>query len=41
MHQNSGHVRALYQEYIEYITEPFVFYPIDTSEEMMVGGFER
>ncbi|KAI3397157.1 hypothetical protein diail_11131, partial [Diaporthe ilicicola] len=33
VHQNSAHVQGLYQEYIEYITEPFVFYPIDTSEE--------
>ncbi|POS75169.1 hypothetical protein DHEL01_v206432 [Diaporthe helianthi] len=41
VHQKSAHVRALYQEYIEYITEPFVFHPIDTSEEMQVGGFER
>ncbi|KAG8170262.1 hypothetical protein KVR01_001007 [Diaporthe batatas] len=41
VHQNSAHVRALYQEYIEYITEPFVFYPVDTSENMQVCGFER
>lgn len=41
VHQKSAHVRALYQEYLEYITEPFEFYPIDTSEDMLVGGFER
>ncbi|KAJ4418785.1 hypothetical protein N0V82_005350 [Gnomoniopsis sp. IMI 355080] len=41
VHQHSAHVQGLYREYIEYITEPFVFYPIDTSGERLIGGFER
>ncbi|KUI54173.1 hypothetical protein VP1G_01691 [Cytospora mali] len=40
-HQNSSHFQGLYKEYLQYITEPFVFYPIDTSKDKLVGGFER
>ncbi|PSR79706.1 hypothetical protein BD289DRAFT_508504 [Coniella lustricola] len=39
-HQNSSHVQDLYKEYIQYITEPFVFYDVDTTNRL-VGGFER
>lgn len=39
-HQNSSHVQGLYLEYIQYITQPFVFYPIDTADRVE-GGFER
>lgn len=38
-HQKSAHLQGLYQEYIQYITEPFVSYPIDTFEKL-IGGFE-
>ncbi|KAF3768962.1 hypothetical protein M406DRAFT_71919 [Cryphonectria parasitica EP155] len=40
-HQQSSHVQGLYKEYLQYITEPFVFFPVDTSEDQLVGGFER
>ncbi|ROV88402.1 hypothetical protein VPNG_10296 [Cytospora leucostoma] len=40
-HQNSPHVQGLYKEYLQYITEPFVFHAIDTSNDGIVGGFER
>lgn len=39
-HQNSSHVQGLYREYIQYITQPFVLYPIDTAGRVE-GGFER
>lgn len=39
-HQKSSHVQGLYREYIQYITQPFVFYPIDTRDRVE-GGFER
>ncbi|KUI69209.1 hypothetical protein VM1G_11589 [Cytospora mali] len=40
-HQNSSHVQGLYKEYLQYITEPFIFYPIYTSKDKLVGGSER
>lgn len=40
-HQNSSHVQGLYKQYLQYITEPFVFHAIDTSKDRIVGGFER
>lgn len=38
-HQNSSHVQGLHREYFQYITQPFVFYLIDTVKRAE-GGFE-
>ncbi|KAH8659825.1 hypothetical protein BX600DRAFT_513493 [Xylariales sp. PMI_506] len=39
-HQNSDHVQGLFAEYMQYIDQRFVFYMMDT-ENQMVGGFDR
>ncbi|KAK3945232.1 hypothetical protein QBC46DRAFT_371628 [Diplogelasinospora grovesii] len=41
VHQNKSYVQGLYKEYLPYITEPFVFYPVDNTANRTVGGFER
>jgi hypothetical protein len=41
VHQNKSYVQGLYKEYLPYITELFVFYPVDNSAARSVGGFDR
>jgi hypothetical protein len=40
-HQRSDHVQTLFKEYGKYMDQPFVFYPIDTSDQGVSGGHER